>query len=266
MAQHRPVIHYMVTRPDGTVPPTCDSLAHWARTHGEDVPTVNLAQHVGETVDHPSPGEKWYTDKPFSYFHMYTRPGEVLELESTAEGWPVRLWIVEPRGETGNWGGRYYPYWLMSHQIHVVGETEGWRAFGHRGAQVLQTLAQIPDLAREWTAQWAADPQATHRTYTAWQQELEEHHALDWWAHFRAQYSRRTAALRAATRLAADSAGQAADAAGAGPETVTAIRSRARSLIAGQLLHDRIRTGEYERTVRALLLGDGLDHPAPVPA
>ncbi|MEU6679412.1 hypothetical protein, partial [Streptomyces sp. NPDC046925] len=30
----------------------------------------------------------------FSYFHSYTRPGEILE--RIEDGWPVRLFVVEP--------------------------------------------------------------------------------------------------------------------------------------------------------------------------
>ncbi|SCF61538.1 hypothetical protein [Streptomyces sp. Ncost-T10-10d] len=61
----RPVIHYNATRPDGTVPPTCEHLARYYSGLGETIPTVNLADYIGETVDHPSPGQKWYMDKPF---------------------------------------------------------------------------------------------------------------------------------------------------------------------------------------------------------
>ncbi|MFK0112530.1 hypothetical protein [Streptomyces sp. NPDC091217] len=242
----RPVVHYMATRPDGTVPPTCEDLARYAIAHGETVTTVNLADHIGETIDHPSPGQKWYTDKPFSYFHMYTRPGEILE--RIDEGWPVRLFVVEARGETGNWGGHHYPYWLMSHQVHVVEETDAWRAFGHRGEKVLATIAQLPDLARH--------------TYDAWHQRLTATHAMDWWAHHRADYSRRRAALTAAYELAGDAAAKAATGAGATPDAITAISRRAHALVAGQLLHDRIRNGEYEQSIRALLLGTQLDTPS----
>lgn len=256
----RPVVHYMATRPDGTVPPTCEHLARYYSGLGETIPTVNLADHIGETVDHPSPGQKWYTDKPFSYFHMYTRPGEILE--RIQDGWPIRLWVVEPLGETGNWGDDFAPYWLMAHQIRVVEETEAWRAFGHRGAQVLAVVAQLPDLARQWAAEWSADPEGTRRTYKAWHTRVSDTHALDWWAPYRARYSRRSAGLATANQLAGDAAGQAATGAGADPDAVAMIRLRARCLIAGQLLHDRLRTGDYEKTVRGLLLGVGLETPA----
>ncbi|WP_055606677.1 hypothetical protein [Streptomyces prasinus] len=260
----RPVVHYMATRPDGTVPPTCNHLARYYSGLGETIPTVNLADHIGQVIDHPSPGERWYTDKPFSYFHMYTRPGEILE--RIEDGWPIRLWIVEPLGETGNWGGDFYPYWLMSQQIRVVEETDAWRAFGHRGAQTLAVIAQLPDLARQWATEWAADPKDTRRTYAAWNERVNDTHALDWWAHYRAQYSRREAGLKAADQLADTAATEAATDAGADPEALAAIRLRARCLVAGQLMFDRIRTGEYEQSVRGLLLGAGLDTPAPVAA
>ncbi|MGI5532526.1 hypothetical protein ACQEVX_35695 [Streptomyces syringium] len=261
----RPVVHYMATRPDGTVPPTCEHLARYYSNLGETIPTVNLAHHVGETIDHPSPGKRWYTDNPFSYFHMYTRPGEILE--RIEERWPVRLWIVEPLGETGNWGNDFAPYWLMSHQIRVVRETEAWRAFGHRGRQVLAVLAQLPDLARQWAEEWAADPEGARRTYKAWEERVDETRALTNWAYWRARYSRRSAGLATANQLAGNAAAQAATAAGADPYAVARIQLRARCLVAGQLMLDRIRTGEYEQSVRALLLGAGLDTtPAPVPA
>ncbi|WP_051860350.1 hypothetical protein [Streptomyces anulatus] len=264
MARTRPVVHYMATRPDGTVPPTDVYLARYYRDQGETIPTVNLADHIGETIDHPSPGRKWYTDKPFGYFHMYSRPGEILE--RIEDGWPVRLFVVEPLGETGNWGGDFYPYWLMSQQIRVVREAEAWRAFGHRGLQVLAGLAKLPDLGRQWAAEWAADPEGTRRMYEAWQKRVDRTRALTSWASCRAQYSRREAGLQAADQLAGDAAAQAATAAGAEPDTVAMIRLRARCLIAGQLMFDRIRADEYEQSIRGLLLGDGLGTPASIPA
>ncbi|MEJ8654627.1 hypothetical protein WKI65_43005 [Streptomyces sp. MS1.AVA.3] len=260
----RPVTHYIATRPDGTVPPTTPHLGDYYSAQGETIPTVNLADHIGQVVDHPSPGQKWYTDQPFSYFHMYTRPGEILD--RIEDGWPVRLFTVEPLGETGNWGADFAPYWLMSHQIRVLEEAEPWRAFGHRGAQVLAAIAQLPDLARQWAAQWEADPEGTRRTYAAWNERVTDTHALDWWAHYRAQYSRRAAGLETADQLADTTSTQAATDAGADTEAVTVIRLRARCLVAGQLLHDRIRNGDYEKSIRALLLGTQLDSPQLVTA
>ncbi|MFF5147851.1 hypothetical protein ACFY6U_50485 [Streptomyces sp. NPDC013157] len=260
----RPVVHYMATRPDGTVHPTCEYLARYYTQQGKTITTVNLADHIGQTIDHPSPGKKWYTDTPFSYFHMYTKPGEILE--RIEEGWPVRLFVVEPRGETGNWGEDTYPYWLMSHQVHVVEETEAWRAFGHRGEKVLNTIAQVPDLARQWAEAWAADPDGTRRRYNAWDERLADTRAVSDWAHFKAQYSRRAAGLKTAYTLAGDAAEKAATDAGADIEAIAAIGLRARCLVAGQLLHDRICSGEYEKSIRALLLGTQLDTPTSVTA
>lgn len=258
----RPVVHYIATRPDGTVPPTTPHLAAYYSAQGETIPTTNLADSIGETVDHPSPGQKWYTDKPFSYFHMYTRPGEILE--RIEDGWPIRLFVVEPLGETGNWGADFAPHWLMSHRLRVLEETDAWRAFGHRGEQVLAVLAQLPDLARQWATQWAADPEGTCRTYTTWEERVDDTRALTSWAFWRARNSRRSAGLATANQLAGEAAAQSATDAGADPYVVAMIRLRARCLVAGQLMHDRICSGEYEQSIRALLLGTALDTPAPV--
>ncbi|MFJ5680289.1 hypothetical protein [Streptomyces sp. NPDC093097] len=253
-------LHYIATRPDGTVPPTSGDLARYYSAQGETIPTVNLADHIGQTIDHPSPGRKWYTDKPFSYFHMYTKPGEILgRLE---DGWPVRLFLADPLGETGNWGSDFAPYWLMSHQIRVVEETEAWRAFGPRGEKVLEVIAQLPNLTRQWAEEWAASPEGTRRKYDAWGERVTDTHALGWWAHHKAKRSRRMAGLNAAKALAGNAAAEAATDAGANTDAVAAIRLRARCLVAGQLLHDRIRSSEHERSIRGLLLGSGLDTPA----
>ncbi|MEU7378275.1 hypothetical protein [Streptomyces albidoflavus] len=260
----RPVVHYMATRPDGTVPPNIEDLARYARARGEQVPTVNLADHLGQVVDHPSPGRKWYTDRAFGYFHMYTRPGEILEL--IEDDWPIRVFVVEPLGETGNCGGDYRPFWLMAQQIRVIEEADAWVAFGHRGKHVLDTLGQLPGLARQWAAEWAADPEGARRTYGAWEKRVEQTLALTSWAACRARYSRREAALQTATQLAVDVAGQPAIDAGAEPHAVALIQLRARCLVAGQLVHDRLRASEYEQSIRALLLGAGLDAQAPARA
>ncbi|MER0443139.1 hypothetical protein ABR738_00860 [Streptomyces sp. Edi4] len=253
----RPTIHYLATRPDGTVPPTTGLPAEYAGWTGDPIPTVNIAAHLGGTVDHPTPGRPWYDETPFSYFRTYTRPGELLERVE----WPARLWIVEPLGATGNWGGKHYPYWVLCHRLRVVEEAEPWHAFGHRGKQALATLAQLPDLARQWAEEWAANPERTRRTYAPWNKRVTDTRALDWWAFFRAQYSRREAALATADRLAVSAVDQAVGA--ATEEAADAIRLRARCLAAGQLLFDRIRNGEYEKEVRALLLGTALESPQP---
>ncbi|ROQ65279.1 hypothetical protein EDD95_8141 [Streptomyces sp. CEV 2-1] len=247
----RPVTHYMATRPDGTVPPTSGVYVT-----ADPIPTVNFADHIGQVVDHPTPGKPWYDETAFSYFRTYTRPGELLERVA----WPARLWVVEPLGETGTWGG--YSYWVLCHQLRVVEEAEPWHAFGHRGKQVMAVLAQLPDLVRQWADQWAADSDGTHRTYKAWEARVHETRALTGWASCRSEYSRRGAALRAATTLAADAATQAATEAAVAPHALAAIQLRARCLAAGQLMFDRIRDGEYERSIRAVLLGTALDSSA----
>ncbi|MFD7498296.1 hypothetical protein ACFV8T_39290 [Streptomyces sp. NPDC059832] len=258
----RPVVHYMATRPDGTVPPSIGNAAGYAypvRT-GDPIPTVNLADHIGQVVNHPTPGKPWYDETAFSYFRTYTRPGELLERVQ----WPARLWVVEPLGETGTWHG--YSYWVLCHQLRVIEEADPWHAFGHRGKQVMAVLAQLPDLVRQWADQWVADPEGMHRMYKVWETRVQKTRALTSWASCRAEYSRREAALQTATQLAGDAATQAATDAGADPHAVSLIQLRARCLVAGQLMFDRIRTGEYEQSIRGLLLGAGLDTTAPVPA
>jgi len=254
----RPVIHYLVTRPDGTVPPTSGHAAEYATWQGEPIPTVNIADHLGRLVAHPSPGKRWFDDRPFSYFRLYTRPGEALERVE----WPARLWIVEPRGETGNWGAPHYPYWVLCHQLKVVEETDIWRAFGHRGETVLDVLQrQLPDLARQWATEWAADPDGTRQRYGTWTERLSEIR-VDWWVYWKARYSRRSAAATVAETLARTAAEKAALDVGADKDATAAVSHRAWCLIAGHLLHDRLRR-PHEREIRALLLGAGLDSPQP---
>ncbi|MFE7358398.1 hypothetical protein ACFU8Q_36195 [Streptomyces sp. NPDC057543] len=49
----KPQRHYMATLSDGTVPPTCEHLARYYSAQGETIPTVNLTDQVGQTVDFP---------------------------------------------------------------------------------------------------------------------------------------------------------------------------------------------------------------------
>ncbi|MFF2183743.1 hypothetical protein [Streptomyces sp. NPDC058155] len=130
----------------------------------------------------------------------------------------MRLWIVEPLGETGNWG---YPYWLLSQQIRVVEETEAWRAFGHRGAQVLTVIAQLPDLARQWAAQWGRQPRGRPPHVRRVGEAPDAHPRAGPWAHYRAEYSRRAAGLKTAGQLADNAATQAATDAGTVPSDGT---------------------------------------------
>ncbi|MFJ8856448.1 hypothetical protein [Streptomyces sp. NPDC102437] len=71
---------------------------------------------------------------------------------------------------------------MLCHRLRVIEEAEPRHAFGHRGAQVLATLAELPTLIRQWAGEWAADPERTRRTYDAWTQRITKTHALDWWA------------------------------------------------------------------------------------
>ncbi|MFF4409747.1 hypothetical protein [Streptomyces sp. NPDC001404] len=255
---HRPIVHYIATRPDGTVPPTCGSAAEYAHWIGEPIPTVNLAAHLGQAVDHPDPGRRWYDDSPFSYFRMYTKPGEILERVQ----WPARLFVVEPRGETGNWGAPHYPYWALSHQLKVIEETEAWRAFGHRGDKVLDVIdRQLPELARQWAEEWAADPDGTRQRYDAWSERLNNTGALSDWVYWKACSSRRAAAAEQAQFLARTAAEKSAAAVLDDLDAVAVISRRAQGLTAAELLHDRLRRSRREKEILALLRGVDVDTP-----
>ncbi|MGW0653700.1 hypothetical protein ACWD4T_33770, partial [Streptomyces umbrinus] len=250
-------IHYMVTLPDGTVPPTSSSTAPFT--------TINLTEHIGRAVDHPTPGRPWYDEGPFSYFRTYTQRGVGEALERRVEWpveWPVRLWVVEPLGQTGNWGGNYYPYWVLCHQLKVVEETEVWRAFGQRGQRVLDLIErQLPALARQWAEEWQIDPDGSRQRYDAWTGRLDDTHALCCWVRNKARSSRREAAKEVAQKLARAAAEQAATAVGAAEDAVAAISCRAWCATASELLYDRLCRCNYEKELRALLGGAGLEAP-----
>jgi hypothetical protein len=151
-----PPVYYMATGADGVIP---DS-------ESAGVP-VSLADAVGQTIEHPTPCQNlWYTETRFSYFEAVSKPGEAL----TGLGWlwPVRLWIVEPLGVTGNWGGRHYSYRLLSHRLRVVEETDATLALGPQGQAVIDLLARIPDLAQQWAADCDADPDSMFDRLWAW--------------------------------------------------------------------------------------------------
>ncbi|MCX4598315.1 hypothetical protein OG819_55245 [Streptomyces sp. NBC_01549] len=247
--------HYMVSMPDGTVPPTSGSTASFT--------TINLAEHVGQAVDHPTPGRPWYDEGPFSYFRTYSQRGVGEVLDRRGEWpvqWPVRLWIVEPLGETGNWDTKYHPYWVLCHQMRVVEETEIWRAFGHRGQRVLDLIdRQLPDLARQWAEEWQTDPDGTRQRYDAWTARVDDTRAMSNWVFWRACYSRREAAKEVALQLARAAAEQVATAAGVTEDAVVAISRRGECTTAAELLYDRLRRCDYEKGLRALLGGAGLE-------
>lgn len=102
---------------------------------------------------------------------MVKRVGEALEDTSIwPVTWPVRLWIVEPLGDTGNWSQHHYPYRLLAHQIRVVQETDAWRALGAGGREVLDVIHhQIPERAARWAADWDADPKGMHERRRNWE-------------------------------------------------------------------------------------------------
>ncbi|MER0443221.1 hypothetical protein ABR738_01275 [Streptomyces sp. Edi4] len=241
----KPVVHYMATLPDGTVLAT-DGAHVGERT------SVNLAAHVGEVIDHPTPGRRWYDESPFSYFRSYTRPGEVLE---RVPQWPARLWVVEPLGETGNWGGVHYPYWVLSHQLRVVEETEIWRAFGSRGDKVLRLIAQMPDLAREWVAEWSADPEATRERYRQWRRTVigspypSNHITAKSWS------SRREAALDKATELADAVVREAWGETAVSDEDLVLLQTRAYGLVAAEMFQDRLSDHDFQRDLLKVLRG-----------
>ncbi|MFE2384405.1 hypothetical protein [Streptomyces misionensis] len=158
----KPVTWYMATPADGTI-----ELSRQTGT------PVNLAEAVGEVIDHPTPcRNKWFDEGDFSYFRMVKRVGEVLEDTGIwPVTWPVRLWIVEPLGETGNWGQRHYPYRLLSHRIRVLEETDAHRALGAAGRDVLDVVQQqIPEQAVRWAADWDADPEGMRQRQWNWAQ------------------------------------------------------------------------------------------------
>ncbi|MEU6055370.1 hypothetical protein ABZ829_33695 [Streptomyces xanthochromogenes] len=158
----KPVTWYIVTPADGII-----EMSREAGT------PVDLAASVGQVIDHPSPcTDKWYDEGPFSYFRMVKRVGEALEDTGVwPVTWPVRLWSVEPLGETGNWGQRYYPYRLLSHQIRVLEETDAHRALGPAGRAVLDVVQQdLPERAVCWAADWDADPEGMRDRKWDWEQ------------------------------------------------------------------------------------------------
>lgn len=154
----KPVTWYIATPADGII-----EMSREAGT------PVNISASVGKVIDHPNPcRNKWYDESRFSYFRMVKRVGEALEDTGI---WPVRLWIVEPLGETGNRSQRYYPYRLLSHQIRVIEETDAHMALGSCGRDVLNVVQQeIPERAVRWAADWDADPEGMRDQKWDWEQ------------------------------------------------------------------------------------------------
>ncbi|MFG2569201.1 hypothetical protein ACGFR6_27710 [Streptomyces sp. NPDC048567] len=158
----KPVTWYIATPADGII-----EMSREAGT------PVDLAANVGQVVNHPNPcRNKWFDETRFSYFRMVKRVGEALEDTGIWPiTWPVRLWSVEPLGETGNWSPRHYPYRLLSHQIRVLEETDAHRALGPSGRDVLTVIQQeIPERALRWAADWDAGPEGMRNRRWDWEQ------------------------------------------------------------------------------------------------
>ncbi|MFJ6452301.1 hypothetical protein ACIQNV_37495 [Streptomyces hydrogenans] len=248
----KPRVYYIATLPDGTIQ---DSVtAH--------VP-VNLADHVGQVIDHPTPCKnKWYDETAFSYFRAYHQCGEVLQ---DFWQWPARLFIVEPLGETGNWSPHHYRYRLLAHRIRVVEETDAWQALGPHGREVDQLLTQdLADHASRWARDYDADPTGTERQIKFWRltgaRECNSGMNAEMWVGPFARDARCSAALQTVQRLATDTAIDRTRAEGASRGAQHYAARRAENLASAVLIGERM--GEYHlRPLR----GTDLD-PAPARA
>ncbi|WEH43967.1 hypothetical protein [Streptomyces sp. AM 2-1-1] len=223
-----PVTWYMATPADGII-----ELSRQAGT------PVSLADHVGQVIDHPRPcTEKWFDESRFSYFRMVKRVGEVLEDTGIwPVAWPVRLWVVEPLGETGNWSQHHYSYRLLAHRIRVVEETDAWRALGAGGREVLDVIhREIPERAARWAADWDTDPEHMSDRWRTWSRCSSRNTASGSWAQSVAGAASRARRECAAQWWSEHLAGQAVDralaAAGVSPDAASYARERAADLAA----------------------------------
>ncbi|MFI6728710.1 hypothetical protein [Streptomyces atratus] len=253
----KPVTWYMATPADGII-----ELSRQAGT------PVSLADAVGKVVDHPNPcRNKWFDESDFSYFRMVKRVGEALEDTGIwPVTWPVRLWIVEPVGDTGNWSQHHYPYRLLAHQIRVVEETDAWRALGAGGREVLDVIHhQIPERAARWAADWDADPKGMRERCWNWRLCGGRNSGSGMWAQSVASATsrarRESAAQRWSERLAGDTADQVLAGADVSPAAVSYARSRAADLATAAQHQDR-----FDAYVLDALRGVDLDNPAPAVA
>jgi hypothetical protein len=257
MARTKPVTWYMATPADGII--------EHSRRAGTP---VSLADAVGQVVDHPTPCRtKWFDETHFSYFRMVKRVGEALEDTGIwPVTWPVRLWIVEPVGDTGNWSQHHYPYRLLAHQIRVVEETDAWQALGAGGREVLDVIEhEIPDRAPGWAADWDADPEGMRERRWNWHLCGGRNSGSGLWAqsmvHATARARREYAAQWWNQRLAGETAeGVLADS-GASPQAVTYAWDRASDLVTAAQHQTR-----FDAYVLDTLRAAELDTPAPVAA
>ncbi|MEV3999149.1 hypothetical protein ACFYPK_32615 [Streptomyces halstedii] len=253
----KPVTWYIATPADGII----------EKSRAVGTP-VNLSASVGEVVDHPQPcANLWFDESEFSYFRMVKRVGEALEDTGIwPVTWPVRLWTVEPLGETGNWSQRHYPYRLLSHQIRVLEETDAHPALGPCGRDVLNVIQQeIPERAVHWAADWDADPEGMRDRKWNWDQCSTRTRARGQWAESAAagmsHVHRESAAQAWIERLAHNTVDQAL----ADTDTSTMARCYAYSRATGCAVAAQ-HQARFESYVLDALRGVGLDSPAPAAA
>ncbi|WP_423361476.1 hypothetical protein OH810_30755 (plasmid) [Streptomyces albidoflavus] len=246
----KPVTWYIATSEDGVIEKSRDAGT-----------PVNLAASVGQVVDHPNPcATKWYDESAFSYFRMVKRAGEALEDTGIwPVTWPVRLWIVEPLGETGNWSPGHYPYRLLSHQIRVLEETDAHRALGAAGRDVLDIIQQrLPDQAVRWAEDWDDDPEGMRRRCRVWEKCGTRTRAsgerADASASKMSHARRESAAQFWAERLARRAVDQALAGAGASEDAHSYACDRAMSLVLAVQHQAR-----YDAYILDALRGVGLD-------
>ncbi|GAA2524394.1 hypothetical protein [Streptomyces longisporus] len=257
MARTKPVTWYMATPADGVI-----ELSRQAA-----VP-VNLADAVGQVIDHPTPCRtKWFDESGFSYFRMVKRVGEALQDTGIwPVTWPVRLWIVEPVGDTGNWSPRHYPYRLLAHQIRVLAETDAWPVLGAGGREVLDVIEhQIPERALQWAADWDADSEGMRERCWNWQLCGGRNSGSGTWArsvaHATAYAQRESAAQWWSQRLAGDTVDKVLAGSGVSQLAVSYARRRAADLATAAQHQAR-----FDAYVLDTLRGVDLDTPAPVAA
>ncbi|MFI9297519.1 hypothetical protein [Streptomyces gardneri] len=232
---HKPRVYYMATLPDGTLP------------HSTEAGTpVNLADHLGQIIDHPNPCKNnWYDETCFSYFRTYHRLGEVL---TDFWQWPARVFVVEPLGETGNWDPRHYRCRLLAHQIRVAEEIDAWQALGPHGREVDRLLTEdLADHASRWARDYDADPKGMERRITVWRltgaEECNSGMNAEMWVSPFARDARCYAAMETVRRLANDTALDRTRAEGASHRAQHYAGRRAENLVHAVLLGERM--GEY---------------------
>ncbi|MFI1786191.1 hypothetical protein [Streptomyces rubiginosohelvolus] len=253
----KPVTWYIATPADGII----------EKSRRAGTP-VSLAESVGQVIDHPQPcANLWFDESEFSYFRMVKRVGEALEDTGICPGtWPVRLWIVEPLGVTGNWSQRHYPYRLLSHQIRVIEETDAHPALGAAGLDVLNVIQQeIPERAARWAADWDADPEAMRDRKWDWEQSAGRTCGSGRWADSLAMAvsgnHREGAAQAWIEHLARNTVDQALADTGASMMARCYAYSRATGHAVAAQHRNR-----FDPYVLDALRGVGLDIPAPAPA